>query len=184
MSSELKIKQLQGRITQLNNVLNESIENKVANLTTQINELTLLLNEVKTGSHYKYAVTAECEGIAQTGQLLNLSYGGGAPNENNFGLYISNACTIHHMTFMSVFGQNEIINPQIQLTIQVMRFPQNELFTSYSFPNSGYHTGFTSEDVTLDIPEGCMLYVYSNFSNLTDVSNRHRLSFEFKTNLF
>ncbi len=54
MSSELKIKQLQGRITQLNNVLNESIENKVANLTTQINELTLLLNEVKTASHYKY----------------------------------------------------------------------------------------------------------------------------------
>jgi hypothetical protein len=105
-------------------------------------------------------------------------------------LYISHVCRIHHMTFMSVFWENEVNNPEVQLTIQVVKHPENELVISYPFPNVAYgqstvyHTGFTSEELYLDIPAGCMIYVYASDSNLVDELNRHRLSFEFKTNLF
>jgi hypothetical protein len=94
------------------------------------------------------------------------------------------------MAFMSVFGANEVSDPQVQLTINIMKYPENELVISYSFPNvqSGqpivYHTGFTSQELFLDIPSGCMIYVYASSSNLIDNNARHRLSFEFKTNLF
>jgi hypothetical protein len=191
MSNELQIKLIQSRITSIDNVLSDSIETKVTELTQQINELTTKLNEVKQNSYYKYTITGELEGIFNTpGQLLNLSYGSGSPNENNFALYISHATRIHHMTFMSVFGPNEVSNPLVQLTINIMKYPENELVISYPFPNVAYgqpvvyHTGFTSQELFLDIPSGCMVYVYASSSNLIDNSARHRLSFEFKTNLF
>jgi hypothetical protein len=121
----------------MNNMLEDSIQLKVADLTTQLTELETKLNEVKANSHYKYAITGECEGTFDdtVGQLLNLSYGSGASNENNFALYISHACRIHHMTFMSVFGENEVNNPQVQLTIQVVKHPESVLVISYPFPN-------------------------------------------------
>jgi len=190
MSNELQLKRLQSRITSINNVLSDSIETQVANLTTQINELTTKLNDVKQNSYYKYNIVAEAEGIFETGKLINLSYGASSPNENNFALYISHATRIHHMTFMSVFGPNEVNNPLVQLNIQIIKYPENELVISYSFPNVAYgqpivyHTGFTSQELFLDIPSGCMVYVYASSSNLIDNSARHRLSFEFKTNLF
>ena len=191
MSTEIQIKRLQSRITSLNNVLSDSIETKVNELTQQINELTTLLNDVKQNTYYKYTVTGECEGIFDTpGKLLNLSYGSGSPNETYFALYISHATRIHHMTFMSVFGPNEVSTPQVQLTIQIIKHPENELVISYPFPNVAYgqpviyHTGFTSQELFLDIPAGCMIYVNASSSNLIDNSARHRLSFEFKTNLF
>ena len=40
MSNELQLKRLQSRITSINNVLSDSIETKVTELTQQINELT------------------------------------------------------------------------------------------------------------------------------------------------
>ena len=191
MSNELQLKRLQSRITSINSVLSDSIETKVTELTQQINELTTKLNDVKQNSYYKYQITGEAEGIFDTpGQLLNLSYGSGSPNEHNFALYISHATRIHHMTFMSVFGTNEVSNPQVQLTIQIMKYPENELVISYPYPTVAYgqpivyHTGFTSQELFLDIPSGCMVYVYASSSNLIDNSARHRLSFEFKTNLF
>jgi len=191
MSNELQLKRLQSRITSINSVLSDSIETKVTELTQQINELTTKLNNVKQNSYYKYNILAECEGIFDTpGKLLNLSYGAGSPNEDGFSLYISHATRIHHMTFMSVFGQNEVSNPQVQLNIEIIKYPENELVISYPFPNVAYgqpavyHTGFTSEELFLDIPSGCMIYVYAASSNLIDNTARHRLSFEFKTNLF
>jgi hypothetical protein len=191
MTNELQLKRLQSRITSINSVLSDSIETKVTELTQQINELTTKLNDVKQHSYYKYQITGEAEGIFDTPEkLLNLSYGSGSPNEQNFALYISHATRIHHMTFMSVFGQNEVSNPQVQLNIQIIKYPENELVISYPFPNVAYgqpavyHTGFTSEELFLDIPSGCMIYVYAASSNLIDNTARHRLSFEFKTNLF
>jgi tetrahydromethanopterin S-methyltransferase subunit B len=87
MSNELQLKRLQSRITSINNVLSDSIETKVSELSQQINELTTKLNDVKINSYYKYNIVAECEGIFNTpGQLLNLSYGSGSPNEDNFAL--------------------------------------------------------------------------------------------------
>jgi hypothetical protein len=190
--SDITIRRLESRITALTAILEDSIQQKVSDLTTQLTEVETKLNEVKANSYYKYSITGECEGAfdSTSGRLLNLSYGSGASNEHNFALYISHACRIHHMTFMSVFGTNEVINPEVQLTIHVVKFPENELVISYPFPNvaSGepivHHTGFTSEEMYLDIPAGVMIYVFASVTNLVDENNRHRLSFEFKTNLF
>jgi hypothetical protein len=167
------------------------IQLKVDELTKQMAELKENLNDVKTKSHYKYSVTGECEGaFTHAGRMLKLSYGAGLPDEDNFGLYVSDACTIHRMTFMSVFGSKEHAINKVRLTIQVVKHPDQELVTSYSFPKVGdgqtsvYHSGFTSEEMDVDIPAKSMIYVYANESNLVDENDRHRLSFEFKTNLF
>jgi hypothetical protein len=151
MSNELQLKRLQSRITSLNNVLSESIETKVSELTTQINELTTILNDAKQNSYYKYQITGECEEIFDTpGKLLNISYGSGSPNEDVFLLYISHATRIYHMTFMSVFGPNKVSNPQVQLTINILKYPESNSLILYPFPNNAYgqpvvyQTWFTS----------------------------------------
>jgi hypothetical protein len=183
--STFEIRRLESKVIVQNNMLQDSLHLKVAELETKI-------NEVKANSYYKYCITGECEGIFDDNEdkLLNLSYGSGSPNENNFSLYISHACRIHHLTFMSVFGANEVANPEVQLTIKIVKHPENVLVITYPFPNVAYgqpivyHTGFTSQELFLDIPAGCMIYVHATSSNLIDKFARHRLSFEFKTNLF
>jgi hypothetical protein len=103
--SDLTIRRLESKLTVLNNILEDSIQSKVADLTTQITELETKLNEVKANSHHKYCITGECDGAFDdtAGHLLNLSYGSCSYNKDKFALYISHVCRIHHMTFMSVF---------------------------------------------------------------------------------
>lgn len=214
--SDLQIKRLQGRLTAINTTLNNDITTNVAQLNTQINELSNsslalenslntqitnlsnqiteiqnTINDVKDNSYYQYAITAECEGAFTQNGLLNLSYGGSAPNEQDFALYVSHTARIERMTFMSVWGPNEVINPEVQLTINVYKYPENVLMMTYPFPNVAhgepvqYHTGFTSQQLYLDINfPGVMIYVTASHTNLQDPSNRHRLTFEFKKNLF
>ena len=177
--STFEIRRLESKVIVQNNMLQDSLHLKVAELETKI-------NEGKANSYYKYTVTGECDGIFDDNddKLLNLSYGSGSSTVNNFSLYISHACIIHKMTFMSVFGANEVSNPEVKLTIKIIKHPENVEVVTFPFPNNNY-TGFTSEDMSINIPlGGCFLYVYASSSNLTDVTNRHRLSFEFKTNLF
>ena len=198
--SDFVIRKLESKIIVLSNMLEDSIQLKVADLTTQLKVLETQINDVKANTYYKYAITGECEGTFNDaddadsedvqmndalGRLLNLSYGSGSTTTNIFSLYISHACLIQHMTFMSVFGTKEVMNPNVQLMIKIVKHPENNIVLSFPFPSNDHHTGFTSEELAIEIPNnGCMVYVYASSSNLTDVSNRHRLSFEFKTNLF
>ena len=124
-SSAMQIKNLTTQIQTLTNELNASIQGKVATLTSQIDELTALsdtskqqINTLKKKSKYIFQHTGECEGIFNTpGNIQPISYGAGAGNDIGFGLYIPFKCRIHRMVLQSVFGPNEVANPEVQISI-------------------------------------------------------------------
>ena len=196
-SSEMQIKNLTSRIQTLTNELNISIQGKVLTLSNRLDELTTLsdtlteqintintnIDDVKTNSHYIYSVIGEAEGsFNDPSQILPISFGGGIPSDVDFGLLIPMACYVKHLNISSMFGPNEVENPQLRFQLEIHFNGSLTMTYSYPQPWNSFHTKTSSQDTLLPIQAGSLIYLTCPSSNLIDSSSRHRFSFYFQKN--
>jgi hypothetical protein len=156
-----------------------TIEETLSNVKEEIK------SEIKEDAYYIFQHTGECEGSLTTPNvLLPLAYGSGAANEENFALFVLFKCTIDRIAMTSVFGENERVNPGLQVRIEIVY--NGEILVTHIFPESGvgnenYHHGITNETTLIEVQQaGSFIYVYTSASNLLDDTARHRISFYFK----
>jgi hypothetical protein len=208
MSSDLRIKQIAGRLSALDTVLKSSIETNVATLTTQLEELSALastietsmtqtvtdlteqintlntkIEDIKTNAHYLFSVVGEAEGsFNDPAQILPIAFGSGTPSDVDFGLVIPVACYVKHLNISSSFGPNEVAEPQMRFQLDIYYNGSRTMTYSYPGAYDSFHTKTSSQDTYLPIQAGSVIYLTCPSSNLVDASSRHRFSIYFQNN--
>jgi hypothetical protein len=157
--------------------------NYTSELVAKVVALETKLTELKYNSHYIYSVIGEAEGsFNDPSQILPISFGGGIPSDVGFGLLIPMACYVKHLNISSMFGPNEVENPQLRFQLEIHFNGSLTMTYSYPQPWNSFHTKTSSQDTLLPIQAGSLIYLTCPSSNLIDTSSRHRFSFYFQKN--